>query len=840
MKVLVSERLSEHKYKTPEGYLICTDAILARTGKQTYTRDELFGDGDSAEVDVDRPYKEVFDASTLASFENKPVTVEHPDEEVNVGNYKDYAVGYVRDVHQGKTSDGQDVILGNIVITDQQAINDIEEGKHTNLSCGYDCDIIGDDDSYFQHRIRGNHVALCECPRAGITKLQDSIIKDSTIDSMLKEVIKLFVKQINSLSYEKVIRQSVSNKAGTIISKYKDKQAAEEFGADFDQQNELNIWYDNKWGVSPGSHNPVDTYSSAIELVKDYGISPSSEMMRLQKDLNETEYYSNKYKSGMPFYPDSVDEMHKYKFEYNMPFYDRKTGESGYDHRSKVVSASTSYEAAMQLPDDAEIVRIYKDDKLLKSFTSKQAGQWHKAGNKEQLKGLDAMKKPSVKAVAREIFESLVDEGFSAKEVQDMIKKKDSFAWDKLARHGHTEYFDDDYEVDKFCKANKAQIFKELNDLFEEEAEMAFDDDELEEIGFFDSLDIINDAAKPSTEGINKVKEFLKPNFKIVSENMTSSGHYQISVVSINEYNRYYYNMAFNRVYPLLSRIGSSYGMIIDPSFSLKSDKHVYGKIDIVSKNTTDSFKEEPKAWNEVKTALKNEFTLTREGKTLTDRHHMTFISLDMYNEHDFKDLSRKVYIKLKNIASKYATPITHSIGLRKDFYVVLDVDIDKQYINDSKKLLNIVNVYKLAKAVSDAKVVNEEDLDFIKQAKKIQKRGNPKQLFVVKVISNDYAEGFASGDGGKTWETAKTRLAKRASGNSKYQTERRFGAIGNLSVEIPFSHISWCHANNATVIPNETIDHKDGNHLNDDPSNLEPVSVKENSRRNAEFMKMR
>lgn len=709
MKVLVSEKLSAHKYKTPEGYLICTDAILARTGKQTYTKDELFGDGDSTEVNVDRPYKEVFDASTLASFENKPVTIEHPDEEVNVGNYKDYAVGYVRDVHQGKTSDGQDVILGNIVITDQQAINDIEEGKHTNLSCGYDCDILGDDGSYFQHKIRGNHVALCECPRAGITKLQDAI-----------------------------------------------------------------------------------------------------------------------------------DEMHKYKFEYNMPFYDRKTGESGYDHRSKVVSASTSYEAAMQLPDDAEIVRIYKDDKLLKSFASKQAGQWHKSGNKEQLKGLDAMKKPSVKAVAREIFESLVDEGFSAKEVQDMIKKKDSFAWDKLARHGHTEYFDDDYEVDKFCRINKAQIFKELNDLFEEEAEMAFDDDELEEIGFFDSLDIIHDAAKPSTEGINKVKEFLKPNFKIVSENMTSSGHYQMSVVSINEYNRYYYNMAFSRVYPLLSRIGSSYGMIVDPSFSLKSDKHVYGKIDIVSKNTTDSFKEEPKAWNDVKAALKNEFTLTKEGKTLTDRHHMTFISLDMYNEHDFKDLSRKVYQKLQNIASKYATPITHSIGLRKDFYVVLDVDIDKQYINDSKKLLNIINVYKLAKAVSDAKVVNEEDLDFIKQAKKIQKRGNPKQLFVVKVISNDYAEGFASGDGGKTWETAKTRLAKRAGGNSRYQTERRFGAIGNLSVEIPFSHISWCHANNATVIPNETIDHKDGNHLNDDPSNLEPVSVKENSRRNAEFMKMR
>ena len=69
MKVLVSEKLSEHKYKTPEGYLICTDAILARTGKQSYTKDELFCDGDNTEVEVDRPYDEVMNAKTIASFE---------------------------------------------------------------------------------------------------------------------------------------------------------------------------------------------------------------------------------------------------------------------------------------------------------------------------------------------------------------------------------------------------------------------------------------------------------------------------------------------------------------------------------------------------------------------------------------------------------------------------------------------------------------------------------------------------------------------------------------------------------------------------------------------------
>ena len=182
MKILVNEKLSTHRYKTPEGYLICTDAILARTGKQKYSRNELFNDGDSTEVEVDRPYNQVMNAKTIASFENKPVTFDHPDEDVNIGNYKDYAIGYVRDVRQGKTEKGENVIIGDLVITDQDAINAIESGDHTDLSCGYDCDIIEDGNGgYMQTNIRGNHVALCEQGRAGIARIVDSKMKDENL-----------------------------------------------------------------------------------------------------------------------------------------------------------------------------------------------------------------------------------------------------------------------------------------------------------------------------------------------------------------------------------------------------------------------------------------------------------------------------------------------------------------------------------------------------------------------------------------------------------------------------------------------------------------------------------
>ena len=174
MKVLVAEKLSEHRYKTPEGYLICVDSVLARTGKQTYRRNEIFTDSeDDRLIEVDRKAEEVFSPETMASFENKPICVEHPDVDVTVDNISEFAVGFVRDIHKGEY-EGEPVMLGTLVITDAKTIEEIENGEHTDLSCGYDCD-IEDCDSPEQKHIRGNHIALCEKGRAGIARIVDSV-----------------------------------------------------------------------------------------------------------------------------------------------------------------------------------------------------------------------------------------------------------------------------------------------------------------------------------------------------------------------------------------------------------------------------------------------------------------------------------------------------------------------------------------------------------------------------------------------------------------------------------------------------------------------------------------
>lgn len=176
MRFLVAEKLGPHKFKTPEGYLICTDAILSRTGKQEYKRCEIFGDAcDEPDkiVNVDRTDDEVFSDKAMASFENKAVCIEHPDHDVNAENHNELAVGFVRDIHKGEDN-GKPVMMGTLVITDKDAVEAVESGEYKELSCGYDCD-IDDDGEPCQRNIRGNHVALCKHGRAGIARIVDSV-----------------------------------------------------------------------------------------------------------------------------------------------------------------------------------------------------------------------------------------------------------------------------------------------------------------------------------------------------------------------------------------------------------------------------------------------------------------------------------------------------------------------------------------------------------------------------------------------------------------------------------------------------------------------------------------
>ena len=215
MRILIKEKLSEHKAKTPEGYLICQDAILARTGEQSYLMSELYDDFDGEDklIQVKRKPEQVFSAEALASFEDKPITIEHPDENVGPDNYSEYAVGHTRNIRKS-TFNGQEVMIGDLVITDAQTIEDIENGIRTELSCGYDCDITKGDNPE-QINIRGNHIALCEEGRAGIAKIIDSKSKINDVNPRKgenrKDFLARFMKETEKEYPDRKQRFAVAN-----------------------------------------------------------------------------------------------------------------------------------------------------------------------------------------------------------------------------------------------------------------------------------------------------------------------------------------------------------------------------------------------------------------------------------------------------------------------------------------------------------------------------------------------------------------------------------------------------------------------------------------------------
>lgn len=168
------EQLSPRQSMTPEGFLLCEAVPIARTGYQLYADGEIPGmtvDQDGI-LTIRRGESEVFHPDTVASFEGKPVTIDHPPEFVTPENWKEYARGTAQNVRRGENVES-DLLLADLLITDAEAIKLVrnEPGKPAlrQVSCGYDSGYTQDaPGAGHQHSIIGNHVALVPRGRAGL------------------------------------------------------------------------------------------------------------------------------------------------------------------------------------------------------------------------------------------------------------------------------------------------------------------------------------------------------------------------------------------------------------------------------------------------------------------------------------------------------------------------------------------------------------------------------------------------------------------------------------------------------------------------------------------------
>ena len=196
-------KLGKTRRMTPEGYLLCQGVPLARTGEQLYKEDEFLDKetgepqlkGDQAGfIRVHRKPEEVFHPDTMASFEGKPVTVEHPNEFVTPDTHNKLSVGHVQNVRRGEGIE-DDLLLGDVLITSADAIRYVNKYL-PEVSAGYDADYEQNEPGEaFQRKIRANHAALVERGRAG----PRVSIKDSLRSLFMSNKQTLVQKIVNTL-----------------------------------------------------------------------------------------------------------------------------------------------------------------------------------------------------------------------------------------------------------------------------------------------------------------------------------------------------------------------------------------------------------------------------------------------------------------------------------------------------------------------------------------------------------------------------------------------------------------------------------------------------------------
>ena len=191
----LSERLSE----TPEGFLICEGVPITRAGDLLYAPGETpIADGGSGHTVITRTIEDIHDQATIASFEGKPVTINHPDDFVTPDNWREYAVGVVQNVRPGEGEDA-DKLLADLFITDREAIGAIKIKTLREVSCGYEAEYIEESPGKGrQENIIGNHVALVASGRCGSEcAIFDHAPKEKKPMAMKEKLMGLFGKALD-------------------------------------------------------------------------------------------------------------------------------------------------------------------------------------------------------------------------------------------------------------------------------------------------------------------------------------------------------------------------------------------------------------------------------------------------------------------------------------------------------------------------------------------------------------------------------------------------------------------------------------------------------------------
>ncbi|MBU9316548.1 DUF2213 domain-containing protein [Burkholderia multivorans] len=168
MRFYTIQKLGPKRSLTPEGFLLCEDVPVARTGEMLYAAGEVPVEaGPDGLIRISRTPEEVFRDETLASCAGKPVTLDHPDDFVTPATFSQLGKGVMLNIRRGEGLEN-DLILADLLITAQDAITAVQEEEIEEVSLGYEADYEQVSPGRgVQRNIVVNHVAIVPRGRCG-------------------------------------------------------------------------------------------------------------------------------------------------------------------------------------------------------------------------------------------------------------------------------------------------------------------------------------------------------------------------------------------------------------------------------------------------------------------------------------------------------------------------------------------------------------------------------------------------------------------------------------------------------------------------------------------------
>src|ERR1019366_9161914 len=166
---LAVDQIGRTQSLTPEGFLLCSDVRIARTGPMLYADYEMPDippEPGRHMVTIDRTADVLFHPDAILSFAGKPVTNDHPSKFVTPATWRHDSIGVVLNPRRGEGIDAE-YLIADLLITHHDAIEDVRAGKRE-VSCGYDAEREAVKPGLGrQVSCVGNHVALVDRGRCG-------------------------------------------------------------------------------------------------------------------------------------------------------------------------------------------------------------------------------------------------------------------------------------------------------------------------------------------------------------------------------------------------------------------------------------------------------------------------------------------------------------------------------------------------------------------------------------------------------------------------------------------------------------------------------------------------